>query len=226
MHSWSVIFDWDGVIVDSSRLHERAWHQTARETGRYAPPDFFKQSFGMKNDKVITQLLRWTEVPSEVDRLSHLKEETFRRLAEDEGLPVLPGVPACLRAFREAAVPCAVGSSAPRANIEFIIDRIGLRPFFKSIVCGEDVSRGKPDPEVFLTAANRLGTPASRCVVIEDAHVGIEAARAAGMKVVAVTTTHPAATLVDADLVLSGLDGTTPARIADLFTRRWVPQPT
>lgn len=217
MYSWSVIFDWDGVIVDSSRQHEEAWEALAAELGHPVPHGFFKPSFGMKNDKVITELLRWTTDPSEIEDIARAKEERFRTIARAEGVTVLPGVRAWLETLRTAGVPCAIGSSAPRANIEFIIGDLGLREFFRAIVCGEDVSRGKPNPEVFLTAAQRIGAAPSCCVVIEDAHVGVEAARAAGMKVVAVTTTHPADTLSDADLVLGGVHELTLDRLATLF---------
>ena len=218
MYSWSVIFDWDGVIVDTSRQHEEAWELLAAELGHPVPHGFFKPSFGMKNDKVISELLRWTTDPAEIERIARAKEERFRTLARQEGVVVLPGVRAWLETLRTAGVKCAIGSSAPRANIEFIIDDLGLREFFRSIVCGEDVSRGKPNPEVFLTAANRIGAAPARSLVIEDAHVGVEAARAAGMKVVAVTTTHPADTLADADLVLAGLHEFTLDRVDRLFS--------
>jgi len=217
MYSWSVIFDWDGVIVDSSRQHEEAWETLAAELGHPVPRGFFKPSFGMKNDKVISELLRWTADPIEIENIARAKEERFRTIARAEGITVLPGVRAWLETLRTAGVPCAIGSSAPRANIEFIIGDLGLREFFRAIVCGEDVSRGKPNPEVFLTAAQRIGAAPSQSVVIEDAHVGIEAARAAGMKVVAVTTTHPADSLSDADLVLGGVHELTLDRLAALF---------
>jgi beta-phosphoglucomutase family hydrolase len=218
MYSWSVIFDWDGVIVDSSRQHEEAWEVLAAELGHPVPHGFFKPSFGMKNDKVITELLRWTTDPVEIENIARAKEERFRTIARAEGVTVLPGVRAWLETLRTAGVPCAVGSSAPRANIEFIIDDLGLREFFRAIICGEDVLRGKPNPEVFLTAAQRIAASPAQSVVIEDAHVGIEAARAAGMKVVAVTTTHPADTLDDADLVLNGVEELSLDQVDRLFS--------
>jgi beta-phosphoglucomutase-like phosphatase (HAD superfamily) len=103
-------------------------------------------------------------------------------------------------------VACAIASSTPRRNIECVIDELQLRSFFAATVAAEDVTHGKPDPEVFLLAAKRLAVRPERCVVFEDAHVGLEAARAAGMKVVGVATTHPAQTLTDADLVTVRLD--------------------
>jgi HAD superfamily hydrolase (TIGR01509 family) len=104
--------------------------------------------------------------------------------------------------LRQANIPCAVASSTPLANIECVIESLGVRPFFRALVCGEDVTCGKPDPEVFLLAAARLQAPPARCVVFEDAHVGIEAGRKAGMRVIGVATTHPAHSLHGADRVV------------------------
>ena len=206
MNGWAAIFDWDGVIVDTSRQHEQAWHLIAAEQGRVVPNNFFKRSFGMRNESVIPDLLRWTNDPAEIQKISLVKEAKFRELASRDGSLVLPGVREWLNQLRAAKIPCALGSSAPAENIRFIIEGLGLAEHFSARVCGEDVERGKPNPEVFLKAAQRLGFEPNRCVVFEDAHVGIEAALAAGMKVVGVTTTHPADSLIGAHRMVNRLD--------------------
>jgi beta-phosphoglucomutase family hydrolase len=207
MAIWSAIFDWDGVIVDSSRQHEEAWHRIAREEERPVPAGFFRRSFGMKNDKVLLELLAWSTDPKEIERLSSRKEEIFRGIvASEKKLTPLPGVLSFLKQLKAGGVPCAVASSTPRPNIEYTIETLGAGEFFRAMVCAEDVRRGKPDPEVFLLAASKLQAAPAQCVVFEDAHVGIEAARKAGMKVVAVATTHSAETLQDADRVVARLD--------------------
>jgi HAD superfamily hydrolase (TIGR01509 family) len=122
-----------------------------------------------------------------------------------------------LQQLHRADVPCAVASSTERLNITFALDRMGMSHEFKAVVAGEDVENGKPDPEVFLTAANELGADPERCVVFEDAHVGIEAGLAAGMKVIAVSTTHPAETLQDAHLVVGGLDDLSIGKISEVL---------
>ena len=111
-----------------------------------------------------------------------------------------------LSELRSAGVPFAIGSSTPSRNIECVIDALNLRGSFVATVAAEDVAHGKPHPEVFLRAAQKLGVSPKQCVVFEDAHVGIEAARAASMKVVGVATTHPADSLRDADRVVGRLD--------------------
>lgn len=206
MTSWAAIFDWDGVIVDSSRAHELSWEQLARAEGRTLPADHFKRSFGMRNEQIFPDILRWTTEPAEIKRLALLKEKFYRDIIRQNGIAPIPGVMEFLEKLRAASVPCAIGSSTPRENIDCVMEIIGLRDRFKVIVAGEDVARGKPDPEVFLLAAQRLGATPDSCVVFEDAHVGIEAARAAGMKVIGVATTHPASSLADADRVVPRLD--------------------
>lgn len=206
MSTWAAVFDWDGVVLDSSAAHERAWERLAAEAGRELFPGFFLRSFGMKNDRVIRELLGWTQDPEEIERLSLRKEELYRDEIRRRPVQPLPGVRAFLESLCRVGVPCGVGSSTPRANIDCVLDPLGLREFFRVIVTGEDVQRGKPDPEVFLRVAERLGVAPARCVVFEDAPVGIEAARRAGMKVVGVAGTHPAERLRDCDRVVRRLD--------------------
>lgn len=215
MQTWAAIFDWDGVVIDSSRQHERGWELLAAEQGRVLPPDWFKASFGMRNDRVIGELLGWTRDADAIHRLSLRKEELYRDLIRRDRIQPLPGVVEWLGALRDAGVPCAIATSTPRVNLDCVMDLLDLRVYFATAVTAEDVSHGKPHPEVFLTAAARLGAPPARCVVFEDAHVGIEAAQAAGMKVVGVATTHPAETLTDADRVVQRLDELTVASLAE-----------
>lgn len=205
MKPFGVIFDWDGVIIDSSRQHEKSWQQLAAEEKHALAKDFFLRSFGMKNENIIPNLLGWTKDPAEIRRISLRKEEIYRDILCRDTVKPLPGVLHLLESLAAGSIPCAIASSTPLANIECVIDELGIRRHFRAMVTGEDVKHGKPDPEVFLLAGEKLGLPPAKCVVIEDAHVGVEAARNAKMKVVAVATTHPAATLADADLVANWL---------------------
>lgn len=206
MRSWAALFDWDGVVVDSSRAHELSWEALAREEGRMLPEDHFRRGFGMKNARIIPELLGWTQDPVEIKRLSNRKEALYREIIRERGIEPLPGVREFLRRLREAGVPCVVGSSTDRENISTILGITGLECFFSGMVCAEDVSQGKPDPEVFLKAAAKAGCPPERCVVFEDALVGIAAARAAGAKVVGVAHTHPPEEILHADRVVARLD--------------------
>lgn len=215
--SWGALFDWDGVVIDSSAHHEESWERLAREVAKPLPPDHFKQGFGRKNEFIISTILGWTDEPEEIRRISLHKEALYREVVAEWGLSALPGVRIWLEQLRDAGVPCAIGSSTHRANIDLSLGLIGLGEFFDAIVTAEDVSLGKPHPEVFLTAAARLGRPPERCVVFEDAHVGIAAARAGGMKVVAVATTNPIAELGAADCAVHRLDELSTASLAGWF---------
>ena len=215
--NWGALFDWDGVIIDSSSHHEESWERLAREEARTLPPDHFKKGFGRKNEVIIPKLLGWTKDPSEIRRLSLRKEALYREVVAERGLSALPGVRTWLERLRDAGVPCAIGSSTHRANIDLSLGLIGLAEFFTGIVTAEDVSHGKPDPEVFLLAAARINRPPERCVVFEDAHVGITAARAGGMRVIGVATTHPASELTAADLAVQRLDELQPATLSAWF---------
>lgn len=213
---FGAIFDWDGVIIDSAKLHEQSWHQLAHELGTAIAPGSFLRGFGMKSAQIIEQIHRWATTPEEIARLTNRKEALYREIVRQSEIVPLPGVVAWLDRLRAAAVPCAVASSTQRLNIEAVLDRLGLREAFATIVSAEDVSAGKPNPEVFLKAAAGLGLAPERCVVFEDAYVGIEAAHAAGMKVVAVATTHAPAELSAADHVVRRLDELTVASVQQL----------
>jgi beta-phosphoglucomutase family hydrolase len=203
---WAALFDWDGVIIDSSSHHEESWERLAAEERKPLPPDHFRQGFGRKNEFIIPEILNWTSDLTEIRRLSLRKEALYRVVVAERGVEPLPGVRTWLQRLRDAGVPCAIGSSTHRANIDLSLGLIGIAEYFSAIVTAEDVKQGKPDPEVFLTAAARLGQPASRSIVFEDALVGIAAAHAGGMKVVAVATTHPPEELTAADRTVRRLD--------------------
>ncbi len=199
------IFDWDGVIIDSSAAHERSWELLAEEEELLLPPDHFLKGFGRKNAFIIPNLLHWSEDPVEIERLGARKESLYREIIRESGIEPLAGVLELLRALKDAGIPCSVGSSTPRVNIDTIMELIGVSDYFQAITTAEDVSHGKPHPEVFLKAAAKIGCAPENCVVFEDAHPGIEAALAGGMKVIGVGTTHPKEELTQAHLAVHRL---------------------
>jgi HAD superfamily hydrolase (TIGR01509 family) len=200
------IFDWDGVIINSAAHHETSWERLAKECGKALPANHFKRGFGMKNEVIIPELLGWTTLPTEVRILSLRKEAIYRQVVREMGIAPLPGVREWLQSLKAAAIPCVIASSTHRENITTTLDVIGLGDFFTAMITSEDVTRGKPDPEVFLTAAKRIEVEPANAVVFEDALVGIAAAKAAGMRVVAVATTEPKDKLAHADWVVDRLD--------------------
>lgn len=196
------IFDWDGVVVDSSRQHERSWDDLAAAEGLELFEGHFKLGFGKKNEFIIPNILEWTEDADEIARLSDLKEEFYRKIVRESGLKPLPGVRAFLEELQAKNLPRVIGSSTPRKNIEAVLEITELIGFFDEIVAAADVDRGKPDPEVFLKAAAKIQVKPEDCVVFEDSVSGIEAGKAAGMKVVALATTNSLEELRDTGVAL------------------------
>lgn len=199
-----VVFDLDGVLIDSHDQHERSWFRLAAEIDKPLTKDQFEESFGMRNVMCIPHVFHWTtpQDHEQIARLGERKEELYRDLLHAEGIAPLPGVVALLQSLSDAGVPFSLGSSTSRKNIEVCFSSTGLDRFFGPFYTGaEDVSRGKPFPDVFLEAAAKIDRRPSSCLVIEDAHVGVEAGLAAGMKVLAVTTTHPRESFTDTGVV-------------------------
>lgn len=218
----AAIFDWDGVIIDSHDQHAESWELLAAEQGSSLPADFFKQSFGMRNESIFPKFFAsWVDAGdhARIAQLADRKEELYRALVRRDGIAPLPGVVALLESLAAAGIPCSVGSSTPRANIDAIMGVIGLGHRFQAITAAEDVTEGKPDPQVFLKAAGKVGATPQESVVFEDAHVGIAAGLAAGMKVIAVATTHPIASLGDAHLAVESLAGVDASTVLGLCSR-------
>lgn len=208
----AVLFDLDGVIVDSREHHMAAWLAWGREHAPHASEGYFHEQFGKRNDAIIGGILPGI-APAELQRLADAKEELFRERAAGN-VQALPGVLSLLDWLDERGVPKAVVTSTPRANLDLILAELGIADRFETLVAEEDASKGKPDPEGFLAAAWRLEMAPGRCIVIEDAPAGIAAAKAAGMRAIAVTTTRPAADLAAADLIVDALDD---ARVREMI---------
>ena len=187
---FGAIFDWDGVVIDSSTQHERSWEMLAKETGKPLPENHFKKGFGKRNAVIIPEILDWTQDLEEIEKLGKRKEELYRELVKSEGLRTLPGIRELLVELQSAKVPCVVGTSTERKNLLLAFELLGLGSFFTGAVCSEDVLRGKPDPEVFIKAAALTGLSPERCVVLEDSSHGIEAARNGNMKALGLSTTR------------------------------------
>jgi len=211
------IFDWDGVVIDSSSHHEDSWELLAEEVGKPLPPDHFKRGFGQRNAVIIPEILNWSQDPVEIERWSLRKEALYRDIVAERGLIALEGARELIEELNEAAIPCVVGTSTERANVEMSFDLLSLQGKFSDMTCSEDVSRGKPDPEVFLKAAAKTGLPPAQCFVIEDTAHGVEAALAGGMKAIGVATTRPAEHLADAHLVAKDMTELNLAIIQSLF---------
>ena len=218
----ATIFDVDGVLVDSYDAHFQSWQRLAQETGTTFTEEQFAESFGRTSRDIVRA--HWPEAranEARVDALDHRKEQWYREIVRDD-FPVMDGARELIIALLKDGFRLAIGSSGPRENVELAVEHIGIPNAFAAIVTGEDVSRGKPDPEVFLTAAKRMHAEPRDCAVIEDAPVGIMAAHAAGMAAVALLSRGRRPEQFTADppeIMVKSLRELSPAQLRQLIQR-------
>ena len=201
--NYAVLWDMDGVLVDTGSFHYMAWKKTLDELGVSFDKEDFRKTFGMNNAGILERVFERKPKHEEVSHISKKKESLFRELAQGKA-ELLPGVRTWLEQFRTWETKQAITSSAPPENIEFLVAELKIRGYFDEIISGFDLP-GKPAPAIFLKAAGTLQVNPENCVVIEDAIAGVEGAKRAGMKCVAVTTTNPASQLAEADIAVDNL---------------------
>jgi beta-phosphoglucomutase len=182
----AVIWDVDGTLVDTAEMHFHAWDDLCRELGHNFTRAEFAATFGRRNPEIIRYLFGDRFDDATIAKLGDRKEELYRAAAR-KGVSLLPGARKLLDALHSAGFRQAIGSSAPRENIDLILQLTDSSPYFDAITSAADTQRGKPDPQVFLVAARKLGVPPRHCVVMEDAFAGVQAAKAGGMRCVGVT---------------------------------------
>ncbi|MGD2122582.1 MAG: HAD family phosphatase [Gemmatimonadota bacterium] len=182
----AVLWDLDGTLADSKEYHWRSWVRAMEEEGRSVTEAQFLASFGQRNDTILGEWLGPDPDPGQIVRVGDAKEAYYRELVRSEGIEPLPGAAEWVRRLHQEGWGQAIASSAPKLNVEVMHSALGFSGLIEILVAAEDVSRGKPDPEVFLRAASGLGVPPHRCVVVEDAAAGIEAARQGGMRSIGV----------------------------------------
>jgi len=199
----AVLWDMDGTLIDSEAFHWISWRDTMAHEGITITHEQFLASFGQRNDSIIPQWLGAAATPERIERIANAKEERYRDLVRKKGISPLPGVASWVHRLQEQGWLQVIASAAPLPNIEVVLEALAAGYFFQAIVSAEDVRRGKPDPDVYLTAASRVGVPPARCIVVEDAVAGIEGARRAGMHSIGVS--HDGENLA-ADVVVTSLD--------------------
>jgi len=204
----AVIWDMDGVIVDTAPYHFRAWQHVFQKRGVDFTEDDFRRHFGQRNDTIIRDTLGEDISQSKVDAIAGEKEANYRQRVRQNIKP-LPGAIELVKSLREHDFAVALASSAPMENIRLILRGLDIEDFFPVIVFGREVSEGKPSPQGFLLAAEKLGVEPKNCIVIEDAIAGVTAAKRAGMHCIAVTNTHHRRSLMEADLIVDTLEEVT-----------------
>jgi beta-phosphoglucomutase len=198
----------DGVLVDTEELHFESWAQVISDYNIPFDRASFRKTFGMNNAATVMALWPTTPEPGQIAEVSARKEVIFRQILRGRVQP-LPGVLEWLERFQRWGLRQAVASSAPAANIDVMLDELGIRTFFMALAPGDSLP-SKPDPAVFLEAARLLELAPDRCIVIEDSVAGVSAAHRAGMRCIAVATTHAPAALHNADLVIERLSALPP----------------
>jgi len=199
----AVLWDMDGTLIDSEEFHWISWREALAREGITISYDQFLASFGQRNDSIIPRWLGAAATPERIAAIAQAKEERYRELIRTKGIQPLPGVASWVHRLHQQGWLQAIASSAPRPNIDVVLDALGAAHCFQCVISAEDVRTGKPDPEVYLAAASGVGAPRNRCIVVEDALAGIEGARSAGMRSIGVT--HNGKHL-PADLVVQSLD--------------------
>ena len=221
IQQYAAIWDVDGTLVDTAELHFNAWERLCRELGRPFSRADFAATFGKRNPEIFLQLFGPVFSAARIDELGTRKEDYYKDAAR-AGVALLPGARRLLLELHAAGFRQAIGSSAPRGNVDLILKLTETEGLFQAISSAEDTTRGKPDPQVFLVAAERLQVAPANCVVFEDAVAGVEAARAGGMKCVAVSFVghHPADKLraAGADLVVPTLEKISVADVQRLYS--------
>lgn len=212
----AVIFDVDGVLVDSYVPHEESWLSAAREAGVEMTREQFAKTFGRTSREIIREFWGDGLSDEEMRAIDDHKEALYRDAVRHD-FPAMDGAVELIDALRGAGFRLAVGSSGPPENVELAISCLGRSDAFDAIVTGYDVTHGKPHPEVFQIAGERLGVRKERCAVVEDAVAGVTAANAAGMASIALTGTTTREALASARLVVDSLRELSPERVESLL---------
>lgn len=210
-----VLWDLDGTLIDSGEQHYAAWRDALAARGREHPREEFARLFGRRNDVILREIFGDDLSAAEAARVADDKEERYRRLVRKDGLEPLPGVMDWLHRLKERRFRQALATMAPAANVAVVIEVLDLFSLIDATAAAEDVAHGKPDPAIFLEAARRIGVPAERCVVMEDAPAGLEGARRAGMRSVGIVSNHHRE--LQADIVVPSLTALPAGAIEELL---------
>ena len=214
----AVLFDFDGTLTDNMPIHIEAWIALCWDSGIELTVDgYYASGVGGKIEEAIRVFLGRNLTDREIEVLAEKKEFLYRYLARTRLAP-LPGALDFIRRLKDAGYPLAIATSADHRNARFQMDLLGLHGLFDTVVANEDVSAGKPDPQIFRIASSRLGISPERCLVFEDSKPGFAAAHAAGSPIVAIASTYPRETAERFPGVRFAIDDFTDGRLGALFS--------
>lgn len=212
----AVIFDMDGVLVDNRDVHVEAFSRWFESKNLVIDKELLFKHFGMSNEEIFPPLLGRNDLTKEqIDVFGQEKETIYREIFESSIAPT-PGLIKILDELKAMGVKIAVGSSGMRKNVDFVLEKCGIASYFDAIIDGDQLHRAKPDPEVFLLGAAAMGVEPADCVVCEDSFAGIQAARSAGMSVVALATTFAQDLHKDYDVIIDDFTQITAQQILEI----------
>lgn len=213
--AWAVIFDMDGTLVATTEADFLAWQKLFLHYGKQLTFEDYYPLLGRKSADVVKLGLGLTGKPAE--EAMAMKMGLFADIVAEHGVETLPDVRSLLEKLYDAGIPMALATSSRKKKMELVMQTVGLEEFFSVFVTGEEVVKGKPDPQIFQLAASRLQMPAERCIVVEDTVSGVRAAKAAGMTCVAISTTHDRDELTEADLLIDHFTSLRPEDLHNLI---------
>ncbi len=217
MNEVAVIFDLDGTLVDNNPYHLKAWQEFYKLRNRTLTEKEYKQNFnGKTNTDVLAYVFNQPLSPQQIEDYTNEKEALYRKIYKPFIKPV-KGLLNFLQQLNTAGIPMAIATSGIKVNIDYLFELVPIEHFFKDVIYSKDVKKGKPDPEIYLLTAKRLNIHPSNCVAFEDSIAGIQSAKAAGMKVIAITTTHTPEELKIPDKFIADYDQVSPAEILKIL---------
>lgn len=199
-----IIFDMDGVLADTGPIHFESWVKLGKEIGVEFTKELFEQTFGQQSPTITRRLVGAGIDQTLIEKWANLKEQYYREMVQNKLQP-LPGAVELIKSLKSKGFKLAIGSSGPPENVDLLLTSLKIKKYFDVVITADDVKKGKPEPDVFLMASNILNIKPKDCIVIEDAPVGIEAAKRAGMKSIALTTTHDKSELQMAQIIVKDL---------------------
>jgi beta-phosphoglucomutase len=206
MNEAAVIFDLDGTLMDNNSFHLKAWQEFYKKRNRTLTEEEYKKEFnGKTNVDVLAHVFAETLSTEDNDRYTNEKEDLYRKIYQPHIKPV-KGLLNFLQQLHDSGMPMAIATSGIKVNIDYMFQHVPIQHYFKEVIYSKDIKKGKPDPEIYFVTAKKLGVAPENCVVFEDSVAGIRSAKAAGMKVVAVATTHTPEELAAADKLINNYD--------------------
>jgi beta-phosphoglucomutase len=202
MNAKAVIFDLDGTLIDNNAYHLKTWRVYLEKLGINISEDEYRKNINGRTNKDALEYIYNKKMTAEEAMVYALEKEALYREIYNADIKPVNGLIELLEVLYSRNIPIAIATSGIQVNIDFMFEHIPIKKYFKEVVNSSHISKGKPDPEIYLKTASLLNIPAENCLVFEDAVVGVNAAHSAGMKVIAITTTQSAEELKNAEMII------------------------